>query len=466
MALRHIVVLFSIIMPFAVTVLDDNIKFALNWPGKDFSLEAYTQDKYSKQETVKILTHNNEQYECTVPTHNQEEESNIKFSDVKPPSELLSSLFSKKTCTYRLGSYWQYEICHGKHIRQFHEEKTSGGGTKLQEYYLGHFPTMADENGVFKGMSPDPKTAEEISFKKIDGVETPYYAVEMTNGTPCDLMGGVKRKTRVLYVCDPNSRNGMASVAETSSCEYEVVVSTPLLCDNPFYKVKNNLVNDIYCSPLGDSPSKPKALMENDKELPSSQLRVIREEIEVDEGGDVPVHATKDDYRKLDDMKISAETDKALLRQFLKGEFCLTGNSGWWSYEFCYGKHVKQYHIDKVSGRTIVMVGLWDRDAHLKWAEGKMVRSYKEITDVKENKVEKKVHMVEHFYHNGDFCDAVKKPREVIVRLKCKGGGSKHSVTIYLREPTTCSYILGIESPIICDLLDTADENGLFDANI
>lgn len=125
----------------------------------------------------------------------------------------------------------------------------------MQEYYLGYFPTMADENGVFKGMSPDPKTAEEVSAKKIDGIDTPYYMVEMTNGTPCDLMvvifgcqlyyqfyiplsiqEGVKRKTRVLYVCNPNSRNGMASVAETSSCEYEVVVATPLLCDNPFYK--------------------------------------------------------------------------------------------------------------------------------------------------------------------------------------------------------------------------------------
>merc|ERR1719410_2615909 len=25
-------------------------------------------------------------------------------------------------------------------------------------------------------------------------------------------------------------------------------------------------------------------------------------------------------------------------------EYCLRGGTGWWKYEFCYGKHVLQYH--------------------------------------------------------------------------------------------------------------------------
>lgn len=50
------------------------------------------------------------------------------------------------------------------------------------------------------------------------------------------------------------------------------------------------------------------------------------------------------------------------------------------------------------------MVGLWDHDAHLKWAEGKTVRSYKEITDEK-NEVTKKVRVApRHSYSSCYIC--------------------------------------------------------------
>ena len=29
-----------------------------------------------------------------------------------------------------------------------------------------------------------------------------------------------------------------------------------------------------------------------------------------------------------------------VVKEFLKGEYCLYGGSGWWKYEFCYGKKV------------------------------------------------------------------------------------------------------------------------------
>ncbi len=30
-----------------------------------------------------------------------------------------------------------------------------------------------------------------------------------------------------------------------------------------------------------------------------------------------------------------------------RGEHCLVGGSGWWKYEFCYGKKVDQFHIEE-----------------------------------------------------------------------------------------------------------------------
>lgn len=38
---------------------------------------------------------------------------------------------------------------------------------------------------------------------------------------------------------------------------------------------------------------------------------------------------------------------------------------------------------------------------------------------------------------------------------------SPSSVSLFLLEPKICEYVLGVESPLICDILEYADENGL-----
>lgn len=41
---------------------------------------------------------------------------------------------------------------------------------------------------------------------------------------------------------------------------------------------------------------------------------------------------------------------------------------------------------------------------------------------------------------------------------------SATAVSLYLMEPHTCQYVLGVESPLICDILQKADEYGLMPA--
>lgn len=72
--------------------------------------------------------------------------------------------------------------------------------------------------------------------KNIEGQLTPYYSLEMGNGTPCVLKQNQARATSVLYVCHPEAKHEILSVAEVTTCEYEVVVLTPLLCAHPKYR--------------------------------------------------------------------------------------------------------------------------------------------------------------------------------------------------------------------------------------
>uniref|UniRef100_A0AAZ3PKH3 Endoplasmic reticulum lectin n=1 Tax=Oncorhynchus tshawytscha TaxID=74940 RepID=A0AAZ3PKH3_ONCTS len=153
---------------------------------------------------------------------------------------------------------------------------------------------------------------------------------------------------------------------------------------------------------------------------------------------------------------ISRLTDEQLIKEFLSGSYCLHGGVGWWKYEFCYGKHVHQYHEDKEQGKNMVVVGSWNTEEHLEWAQKNVARSYQ----LKNDGVQK-VKLVSHFYGHGDVCDMTGKPRQVIVKLKCKESASPHAVTVYMLEPQTCQYVLGVESPVICQILDTADEKGL-----
>lgn len=62
------------------------------------------------------------------------------------------------------------------------------------------------------------------------------------------------------------------------------------------------------------------------------------------------------------------------------------------------------------------------------------------------------------------MCDKTLKKRQTEVQLKClENAASPASVSLYLQEPKTCQYILVVESPLICDILQRADNDGLID---
>uniref|UniRef100_A0A7M4G0I4 Endoplasmic reticulum lectin n=1 Tax=Crocodylus porosus TaxID=8502 RepID=A0A7M4G0I4_CROPO len=422
----------------ALSQLSDDVPFRVNWPGTEFSLPTagvlYKEDNYIIMTTV-----DKEKYKCLLPliaSGDEEEEKDYKGPS---PRELLEPLFKQSSCSYRIESYWTYEVCHGKHIRQYHEEKETGQKINIQEYFLG--------NMMIKNPLADPdqeenentkESTKEIPSKNIEGQMTPYYPVEMGNGTPCSLRQNLPRSSTVMYVCHPEAKHEILSVAEVTTCEYEVVILTPLLCSHPKYRFRASPVNDIFCQSLPGSPLKPHNLeqLEKQQEMMKMPFRRVKEE---------EIHSTKEEkfssihkpvtvgthqLLTVGTTHISKLTDDQLIKEFLSGSYCFHGGVGWWKYEFCYGKYVHQYHEDKESGKTSVVVGTWNKEEHTEWSRKNPARTY-------------------HIKEDGSQT------------VRCKESDSPHAVTVYMLEPQSCQYILGVESPVICKILDTADEYGL-----
>uniref|UniRef100_A0A7N6AWW8 Endoplasmic reticulum lectin n=1 Tax=Anabas testudineus TaxID=64144 RepID=A0A7N6AWW8_ANATE len=431
----------------------DEIPFKITWPGAEFTLPT-SGALYSEDDFVIMTTTEKEKYKCLLPSLTSGDEDDIKEYSGPSPGELLEPLFKRSSCSYRIESYWTYEVCHGKHIRQYHEEKETSQKISVQEYYLGNMAQKSQSTEA----GEQEMSNQQVPTKNIEGQLTPYYSMEMGNGTPCVLKQNQPRATSVLYVCHPEAKHEILSVAEVTTCEYEVVVLTPLLCAHPKYRFKSSPVNTIFCQALAGSPLRPQRLVQLDKEQEEQkravELSPVREEAFT--STHKPMTVGGQTQVTVGTTHISRLTDDQLIKEFLSGSYCLHGGVGWWKYEFCYGKHVHQYHEDKEQGKNIVVVGSWNADEHIEWAKKNVARSYQ----LKDDGVQK-VKLVSHFYGHGDLCDLTGKPRQVIVKLKCKESESPHAVTVYMLEPQTCQYILGVESPVICRILDTADEHGL-----
>ncbi|XP_028280119.1 endoplasmic reticulum lectin 1 isoform X2 [Parambassis ranga] len=447
----------------------DEVPFKITWPGVEFSLPT-SGALYKEDDFVIMTTTEQEKYKCLLPSLTAGDEDDEKDYSGHSPRELLETLFKRSSCSYRIESYWTYEVCHGKHVRQYHEEKETGQ-ISVQEYYLGNMAQKSQATETDQGEEAENTKASadtEVQTKNIEGQLTPYYSLDMGNGTPCELKRNQPRATSVLYICHPEAKNEILSVAEVTTCEYEVVVLTPLLCEHPKYRFKSSPVNTIFCQALAGSPLRPQRLTQLDKEQeeqlkpPFSAATETREEEsppvreEAFTSTHKPMTVGGQSQVTVGTTHISRLTDDQLIKEFLSGSYCLHGGVGWWKYEFCYGKHVHQYHEDKEQGKNIVVVGNWNAEEHINWAKKNVARSYQ----LKDDGVQK-VKLVSHFYGHGDLCDLTGKPRQVIVKLKCKESESPHAVTVYMLEPQTCQYILGVESPVICRILDTADEHGL-----
>lgn len=217
-------------------------------------------------EFIKVTTQANEKYQCNLPKLSKKDDEYEKATLETSVLDYLEPLFKGDVCSYRIESYWTYEICHGNYIKQYHEERESKT-SKLQEYYLGKWNKQMT-NALRTKLEANKE--EKLRYIKIDGINLAYFEVEMIDGTLCDL-NNEPRMTRVRYVCYAHGKNEIYSLKETSTCNYEIIVLTPSLCLNPRYKIQETTENAINCLPLENSPKKPKSLLA--MEVESMKLR-------------------------------------------------------------------------------------------------------------------------------------------------------------------------------------------------
>ncbi|CAH0390448.1 unnamed protein product [Bemisia tabaci] len=465
---------------------DDTILFKINWPRGDEKLLNLEEEN---REVLPISTKLNEAYQCVLPNIKEKDANSQEVYNGPNPLDLLSPLFTQTGCSYRLDSYWTYELCHGKFLRQYHEDR-DGKQIKLQEYFLGRWTKVQMEK--LRMELDSKKDIPPSRFKKIEGINLPYLEMNMTDGTMCDLTGR-PRHTSVLYVCYNHGKHDFYSLKEVSSCHYEVIIISSLLCLHPHYKPKETGENSIDCIPKDPAGKKPLRLLQLEAEslmlrhknlldddfTPSQKIYTVVSVLDNEGGGQddepsllIQIRPMPQSTPQQIQSQPTSEGNKLSkpvmesgftpivtgpsldpLVAFLNGINCLQGGSGWWKFEFCYMERADQYHIDSVDGsRTTVRLGTWNLKDHLDWIERNPHKKPKPIDSRT---------YVSHFYSQGSICEKTGQPREVEVKLKCiQGGPSK--VSLYLLEPDTCKYILGVEASIICRLLPHADENGLF----
>lgn len=140
---------------------------------------------------------------------------------------------------------------------------------------------------------------------------------------------------------------------------------------------------------------------------------------------------------ELEEEKAASEIGVSELLKPMETAPCLRKTKDWWSYEFCYGKQIDQFHLeqDKIVG-DVVTLGFYESETD--WSDNA-------TTDSRKNRLNR---YHSHSYVNGTKCDINGKPRQAEVRFHCAEGEGDSIARI--DEPTTCSYILTIHTTRIC----------------
>lgn len=122
-------------------------------------------------------------------------------------------------------------------------------------------------------------------------------------------------------------------VDESTSCMYDALVSTPQLCQNSRYRLRESIIQPIKCFPQENSPRRPKALFEHEmlsagfKDTSRKATTTDPLGSEVSEGlaqSESKANQKGKSVKRVGSSKVF-ELDKGYIISILNGEMCLRG---------------------------------------------------------------------------------------------------------------------------------------------
>lgn len=122
---------------------------------------------------------------------------------------------------------------------------------------------------------------------------------------------------------------------------------------------------------------------------------------------------------------------------------CFIRQEGWWSYEFCYQKKLRQIHVE--DERVVQEFVLGEYDAEATAAYNRNLSDISTLKDPRSKDASQRYHA--HQYTNGTTCDLTNEPRETEVRFVCS---EPRAMISSITELSTCKYALTIQSPMLC----------------
>jgi protein OS-9 len=142
---------------------------------------------------------------------------------------------------------------------------------------------------------------------------------------------------------------------------------------------------------------------------------------------------------------------KTIVGNILK-EFCVIRGTGWWVYEMCWPRQVRQYHADAHNRiETEYMLGMGPSHKIEKGATDELRYGYSPVHGM---------YIAARFY-NGTACDLTGKQRWTEVRLSCMHeedeSGSLGSLVDAI-EVETCVYTVNVKHAKLCDIPELRKE--------
>lgn len=122
---------------------------------------------------------------------------------------------------------------------------------------------------------------------------------------------------------------------------------------------------------------------------------------------------------------------------------CLIRQEGWWSYEFCYQKKLRQVHLEEEKEVQEFVLGQYDAEATAAFNQN--LSDISELKDPHSKDASQRYHA--HQYTNGTMCDLTNQPRETEVRFVC---AETRAMISSITELSTCKYALTVQCPTLC----------------